>query len=691
MVPDGGVLRGAARPDRRAAADRGRAAADLPDPPAGLRRGAGPAAPAQAHLRDRAGIRWHRPAGAAGADGPRQPRDHGRLRAPVTGDAGRRVRPGQGGGPVSAPAAVTLRRQGAPDLLVAYADAVAALPIGPDGRRIRRNAAGRLLAAHPQLAAWMRRPTPARLADLKRTGAWPFLTWCFVEGHLTPDLDLLLAKTPGDLYLQWAARHPGDVQQITEVAQQFGWSANWTRDVTRGALALVCLTAGKTLTELDDDDFAAFAQALAEAPTAGRDAWMHNSARVFSLHQACYELRICQHPPRQARPGQATIAQRVQAISQPGIRAAALRYLTTVAATLRPNTVGLRADSLIVFSGYLAGAHPDVRSLTQLTREHVEGFLAHNHKRPWRGRVARDQPVSAVVSELADPFARTGLTVLRGTGIRLGELLDLELDCIWDSASHGSWLKVPLGKLATERTVPLDEPTLAALDEWMTRRGPQRALPHPRLNRPADFLFTERGRRLGAFRLRHGLDDAAAAAGLRGRDGQTLHVTPHQLRHTYATNLVNAGMSLQALMALLGHVSAEMTLRYASLAAPAIRTAYEEAMNKARSRLSLPIAPAGQPIIPGRVQWLRAEMLKTRVAHGYCSRQLAAEACPYANICEQCDNYVTAPEFIPQLQAQLADITVLRDDAAERGWHTEVARHSRVIASIQGHLKRLAR
>jgi hypothetical protein len=86
--------------------------------------------------------------------------------------------------------------------------------------------------------------------------------------------------------------------------------------------------------------------------------------------------------------------------------------------------------------------------------------------------------------------------------------------CGWDSASHGSWLKVPLCKLTTERTVPLDEPTLAALDEWMTRRGPQRALPHPRLNRPADFLFTERGRRLTAFRLtafrlRRGLDDAA--------------------------------------------------------------------------------------------------------------------------------------------------------------------------------------
>ena len=173
--------------------------------------------------------------------------------------------------------------------------------------------------------------------------------------------------------------------------------------------------------------------------------------------------------------------------------------------------------------------------------------------------------------------------------------------------------------------------------------------------------------------------------------GRPLHATPHQLRHTYATSLINAGMSLQALMALLGHVSTEMTLRYAALAAPAVRTAYEEAMGKARARLTLAIAPAGQPIIPGRIEWLRAEMLKTRVAHGYCSRQLAAEACPYANICEQCDNYVTAPEFIPQLQAQLADVTALRDDAAARGWHTEVARHSRVIASLQAHLHRLKR
>ena len=115
-----------------------------------------------------------------------------------------------------------------------------------------------------------------------------------------------------------------------------------------------------------------------------------------------------------------------------------------------------------------------------------------------------DRDLMAAVAKLADPFARHGLAILRGTGMRLGELLDLELDCLWDSGDHGTWVKVPVGKLGTERTVPLDEDTLAAFDAWMAQRGPQRALTHPRHGQPADFLFVERGRRLAAYRLRHG-------------------------------------------------------------------------------------------------------------------------------------------------------------------------------------------
>ena len=643
-------------------------------------------------------------------------------------------------------AVVSLREAGAPDILVAYAEHVQGLEIGPDAKRIRRNAAKALLQAHPQLDVWMTRPTPARLADLRRTGAWPFVCWCFLECRLRPDLDLLMAKLPGGLYAGWAERHPCDVERLSVVADRFGWSTNWRRDLIAG-LAMICLWNGKELGELTGADFERFGIQLASCPSAGRDTRSHNSARLFSLHQACYELRICDCPPRKAMPRAATLAETLQAVPQPEIRRVSLRYLEVIATTLRPSTVTLRADSLIVFAEYLAAHHPEVIGLDQLDRGHIDGFLVWNHQRPWRGRVARDKPVApsvskrtvvdlraffddlaiwgwaqrppapllfatdiprldrplpralppdtdrdlmAAVAQLADPFARSGLRILRGTGIRLGELLDLELDCLWNTPTHGTWVKVPLGKLGTERTVPIDDPTLAAFDEWMTTRGPQRALPHPRLDRPADFLFVERGRRLSAYRLRRGLEDAAVVAGLRGRDGAPLRVTPHHLRHTYGTTLINAGMSLQALMALMGHVSAEMTLRYASLASPTVRAAYEAAMSKVRAtRTVLVLTPTTTTAIPAQVDWLHAEMLKTRVAHGYCSRHLIAEACPYANICEQCENFVTTTEFLPQLENQLADVKALQNDAQTRGWDTEIARHGRVIASLQTHIRRL--
>jgi hypothetical protein len=119
-------------------------------------------------------------------------------------------------------------------------------------------------------------------------------------------------------------------------------------------------------------------------------------------------------------------------------------------------------------------------------------------------------------------------------------------------------------------------------------------------------------------------------------------------------------MSMQSLMTLLGHRSPEMTIRYARLASPTLRAAYDEAAGKIARRI--PLAPPGRPAIPDRVEWLASEMLKTRVAHGLCSRELAAEACAYANICETCPNFVTTPEFAGALEAQLADVLVLRQD-----------------------------
>jgi hypothetical protein len=74
-----------------------------------------------------------------------------------------------------------------------------------------------------------------------------------------------------------------------------------------------------------------------------------------------------------------------------------------------------------------------------------------------------------------------------------------------------------------------------------------------------------------------------------------------------------------------------------------------------------------------------------------CTRDPVAGPCPYANICEQCDNFTPISDFTPILQAQLDDVRALRDDARRRGWDDETARHERVIASLEAHVDRLTK
>lgn len=172
--------------------------------------------------------------------------------------------------------------------------------------------------------------------------------------------------------------------------------------------------------------------------------------------------------------------------------------------------------------------------------------------------------------------------------------------------------------------------------------------------------------------LRDELTRAATEAGLNS-------VTPHQLRHTYATALINSGVSLQALMAMLGHVSAEMSLRYGRLFDETVRADYERALTQAKAQLG-PVLPARTPlpitdISSGATDWKDTPTIKARLAGGYCLRTPAQGACAYANICEHCPNFRTESTFLPILATQRTDAAALAADADARGWGAEATRH----------------
>ena len=216
---------------------------------------------------------------------------------------------------------------------------------------------------------------------------------------------------------------------------------------------------------------------------------------------------------------------------------------------------------------------------------------------------------------------------------------------------------------------------------------PQRARPHP-VTAISPTSCSSSGA-AGSARpgSRRGLRDAVNAAGLTGADGRPLRVVAHQLRHTWATELANAGMSMQALMTLLGHRSPEMTIRYARLASPTLKAAYDQAVGKIARRI--PVAPpAGRPCRTGSSGWPRR-----------CSRPASPTATAHA----------TRRRGLP-LRQHLRDLPQLRHHCRvrprdrraarrhppasrrrrRRGWTSETARHRRVITSLEGHLRRLS-
>jgi site-specific recombinase XerD len=115
---------------------------------------------------------------------------------------------------------------------------------------------------------------------------------------------------------------------------------------------------------------------------------------------------------------------------------------------------------------------------------------------------------------------------------------------------------VPLGKMKTERMVPVD----SFVCQLVQRLRFWRSLDPTPAN--GFLLARPRGREMLLRGLRKSLHEITAAAGI------TAWVVPHQLRHTYATFMLRAGVSFPGTMKLLGHSSPDITMRYLGIALP---------------------------------------------------------------------------------------------------------------------------
>lgn len=180
--------------------------------------------------------------------------------------------------------------------------------------------------------------------------------------------------------------------------------------------------------------------------------------------------------------------------------------------------------------------------------------------------------------DASGPLGRRDKAILElfyASGLRLSELVGLDLD---DVNLSGRVVRV-LGKGGKERIVPFNPTAAAALKAWMAdREGLRHARPegraHGRKQREALFL-NYRGGRLSTRSVDKLVRRYVAACSTR------YGISPHALRHSFATHLLEAGADLRAIQELLGHARLSTTQRYTHVNAAQLIETYRKAHPKA--------------------------------------------------------------------------------------------------------------
>jgi site-specific recombinase XerD len=381
------------------------------------------------------------------------------------------------------------------------------------------------------------------------------------------------------------------------------------------------------------------------------------------------------------------------AVDRPQMVTTMRRYVEQIGCVLRPRSVVNTDEALRCFTEFLIARCPQVTCTSHVTRRHVEDYKPWLAARPGRTRdqvsnatiahrlgtlrmffvrldewgwdqapprvpmfpgdlPRQDHPLPKALDDAAAAkllraaqhqsrhLIRVTVEVLLRTGLRVSEYTGLRSDAIVHIGA-GPWLHVPVGKLREDRYLPLHPQLVELIDDYRAAHVPPE---HPLL------LPRENGRALDRHTVTRMINKAGAAAGLG-------HIHPHQLRHTLATQAINRGMSLEAIAAMLGHRSLDMTLRYAKIANRTVADEYFAVTDKVDA-LYAQAQPLPADALGPKMARLRREHHR-HLGNGYCTRPAELD-CAFESICETCTFFQTTIEFRPTLQAQ-------HDDAATKG------------------------
>jgi integrase/recombinase XerD len=232
---------------------------------------------------------------------------------------------------------------------------------------------------------------------------------------------------------------------------------------------------------------------------------------------------------------------------------------------LRPSSLRRRAAAIRGFYRFAFGEgliDVDVAAQLDLPRQSrlLPETLTQAETERLLEAVAPGQPPDPIIVR-----DRALLELLYAAGLRISEALGLDRE---DLSLDGAFVRV-IGKGDRERLVPVGEIALEWLQRYLSEVRPTLlAVAHVEPVRGGAVFLSERGRRLARQQAWAMVHRAAAAAGLSDR------VSPHTLRHSFATHLLEGGADLRIVQELLGHASISTTQLYTHLTGERIREVY---------------------------------------------------------------------------------------------------------------------
>jgi site-specific recombinase XerD len=370
----------------------------------------------------------------------------------------------------------------------------------------------------------------------------------------------------------------------------------------------------------------------------------------------------------------------------PQVVATMRRYLIQLGSFLAPRSVEAADNTLRQLARWLV-ADTDVVVVADITRTHIEDYkvwlaaqpgaqgptMAKNTQRmrlrmiriflerliewEWPDAPGRNPILHGDIPPRTDPLPkflndqdiarllaaarahrleryRLVVILLARTGMRASELCDLSADAV-NVLGNEYWLRVPLGKLRNERMIPLHPECVELLDEWTATNAENIKV--------QDRLMADEHKPLDRRTVHRIVAWTAKKAGI-----GTVH--PHQLRHTFATQAINRGMRLEAIAAMLGHRSMEMTLTYARITDRVVADEYRSVCEQI-DRL-YKSAPGTLPaeIETAAMTRLRKEAHRM-LGNGMCTRPVELD-CRMESVCETCAYFQSGPDFVPVLLRQ---------------------------------------